>query len=289
MQLLVDQVVNGITLGSVYALVAIGLTLIFGIVRLVNFAHGEFLMIGAYILFFGYVQAGLPYGLAIIVCVLGMAIFGAVFHKVVFEPVMRRPWYVQLVATLAGSVILVNLAIVVFGGTQRGAPTALSNQTLILGDTRISYQRILAVAVTLLAFAGLNWFIKRTEIGRTMRAVSQNREAAQVMGVDLSRVALVTFSLSAALAGLAAALIAPLQTISPTMGALLTLKAFAIVVIGGLGRVVGAIYAAFLVGLVEALATVYISLEYKDAVVYLLMIAVLLWRPHGLFGEKVGI
>ncbi|MDE3076830.1 MAG: branched-chain amino acid ABC transporter permease [Chloroflexota bacterium] len=289
MQLLLDQVVNGVTLGAVYALVAIGLTLIFGIVRLVNFAHGEFLMVGAYILFFAYAQAKLPYGLVIVLCVLGMAVFGALFHKIVFEPVMNRPWYVQLVATLAGSVILVNAAIIAFGGTQRGAPTTLADQTLILGATRISYQRVLTLLVTLLAFVLLNLFIQRTETGRTMRAVSQNREAAQVLGVDIGRVALVTFSLSAAMAGLAAALIAPLQTISPTMGALLTLKAFAIVVIGGMGKVMGAIYAAFLVGLVEALATVYVSSAYKDAVVFLMMIAVLLWRPRGLFGQKVGI
>ena len=289
MELFLDQVVNGLTLGSVYALVAIGLSLIFGIVRLVNFAHGEFFMLGAYILFFTFAQAQVPYGVAIVLCVVGMGLVGAVFYKIVYEPVMDRKWTAQLVATLAASVILTNAAILVFGGTQRGAPTSLSNQVLILGTLRVSYQRLLAVAVTLVAFFGLDLFITRTRIGRAMRAVSQNREAAQVLGIDIRSVALVTFCVSASLAGLAAALIAPLQTISPTMGALLTLKAFAVVVIGGLGKVTGAIYAAFLVGLAEALATVYISSEYKDAVAFLLMIAFLIWRPRGLFGQKVGI
>ena len=289
MELFVDQVVNGLTLGSVYALVAIGLSLIFGIVRLINFAHGEFFMLGAYILFFGVVAAQLPYPLTVLLCVVGMAIVGAIFHKVVYEPVMDRRWSAQLVATLAASVILSNGAIAAFGGTQRGAPTSFSDQTLVLGDVHISYQRVLAIVVTVIAFFLLDLFVTRTFIGRAMRAVSQNREAAQVLGIDVRFIALVTFSVSAALAGLAAALIAPLQTISPTMGALLTLKAFAIVVIGGLGKVTGAIYAAFLVGLAEAFATVYISTEYKDAVAFLLMIAFLLVRPRGIFGHRVGI
>ncbi len=290
MELFIDQVVNGLTLGSVYALVAIGLSLIFGIVRLINFAHGEFFMLGAYILFFGVVAAQLPYALTVVLCVVGMAIVGAIFHKVVYEPVMDRRWSAQLVATLAASVILSNGAIAAFGGTQRGAPTSFSNQTLVIGDlVHVSYQRVLAIAVTVIAFFLLDAFVTRTFIGRAMRAVSQNREAAQVIGIDVRFIALVTFSVSAALAGLAAALIAPLQTISPTMGALLTLKAFAIVVIGGLGKVTGAIYAAFLVGLAEAFATVYISTEYKDAVAFLLMIAFLLVRPRGIFGHRVGI
>jgi branched-chain amino acid transport system permease protein len=289
LQLFIDQLVNGVTLGSVYALVAIGLSLIFGIVRLINFAHGEFFMLGAYMLFFTYVQAQLPYGLAIVLSVVGMAVVGAVFFKVVYEPVMDRKWTAQLVATLAASVILTNAAILLFGGTQRGAPTGLANQVLVLGTLRVSYQRLLAVAVTLVAFFLLDLFITRTRIGRAMRAVSQNREVAQVVGIDIRWIALVTFCISASLAGLAAALIAPLQTISPTMGALLTLKAFAVVVIGGLGKVTGAVYAAFLVGLAEAFATVYISSEYKDAVAFLLMIAFLIWRPRGLFGQKVGI
>jgi branched-chain amino acid transport system permease protein len=289
LELFLDQVVNGLTLGSTYALVAIGLSLIFGIVRLINFAHGEFFMLGAYILFFASAQAQVPYPATVLLCVVGMAAFGAVFDKLVYEPVIERRWSAQLVATLAASVILSNAAIVVFGGTQRGAPTSFSNQTLVLGSMRVSYQRVLAIAITLVAFFLLDQFVTRTRVGRAMRGVSQNREAAEVLGIDIRFIALVTFAVSAGLAGLAAALVAPLQTISPTMGALLTLKAFAVVVIGGLGKVTGAIYAAFFVGLAEAFATVYISTEYKDAVAFLLMIAFLILRPRGLFGHRVGI
>jgi branched-chain amino acid transport system permease protein len=289
LELFLDQVVNGLTLGSTYALVAIGLSLIFGIVRLINFAHGEFFMLGAYILFFASAQAQLPYPVTVLLCVAGMAAFGVVYDKLVYEPVIDRRWSAQLVATLAASVILSNAAIVLFGGTQRGAPTSFSNQTLVLGSMRVSYQRVLAIGVTVVAFFLLDQFVTRTRVGRAMRGVSQNREAAEVLGIDIRYIALVTFAVSAGLAGLAAALVAPLQTISPTMGALLTLKAFAVVVIGGLGKVTGAIYAAFFVGLAEAFATVYISTEYKDAVAFLLMIAFLILRPRGLFGHRVGI
>jgi branched-chain amino acid transport system permease protein len=289
LELFLDQVVNGLTLGSTYALVAIGLSLIFGIVRLINFAHGEFFMLGAYILFFASAQAQLPYPVTVLLCVAGMAAFGAVYDKLVYEPVIDRRWSAQLVATLAASVILSNAAILLFGGTQRGAPTSFSNQTLVLGSMRVSYQRVLAIGVTVVAFFLLDQFVTRTRVGRAMRGVSQNREAAEVLGIDIRSIALVTFAVSAGLAGLAAALVAPLQTISPTMGALLTLKAFAVVVIGGLGKVTGAIYAAFFVGLAEAFATVYISTEYKDAVAFLLMIAFLILRPRGLFGHRVGI
>jgi branched-chain amino acid transport system permease protein len=246
-------------------------------------------MLGAYILFFATVQVGVPYPITVLLCVVGMAVFGMLYEKLVYEPVIDRRWSAQLVATLAASVILSNAATVLFGGTQRGAPTSFSNQTLVLGSIHVSYQRVLAIVVTLLAFVVLDQFVTRTHVGRAMRGVSQNREAAEVLGIDIRFIALVTFGVSAGLAGLAAALVAPLQTISPTMGALLTLKAFAVVVIGGLGKVTGAIYAAFFVGLAEAFATVYVSTEYKDAVAFLLMIAFLILRPRGLFGQRVGI
>ena len=199
-----------------YAMVAAGLALMLGVARLINFAHGEFFMLGAYILFFATAQASVPYPITVLLCVVGMAAFGAVFDKVVYEPVIKRRWSAQLVATLAASVILSNAAIVLFGGTQRGAPTSFSNQTLVIGSVHVSYQRVLAIVVTLLAFFLLDQFVTRTHVGRAMRGVSQNREAAEVLGIDIRFIALVTFALSAGLAGLAAALVAPLQTISPT-------------------------------------------------------------------------
>jgi branched-chain amino acid transport system permease protein len=202
---------------------------------------------------------------------------------------MHKVWHVQLIATLAASFILANGAVILVGSTQRTAATPLVTEVLTLGGVHVAYQRLLVLGVALIAFVALQQFIQRTSPGRAMRAIAQNREAAQVLGVDVGRVTLLTFVLSAALTGLAAGLVAPLYLIFPTVGALLTLKAFAVVVIGGMSNATGALIAAFLVGLAEALGAAYISVEYRDAIAFVLMILVLLWRPLGLFGRRVGI
>jgi branched-chain amino acid transport system permease protein len=182
-----------------------------------------------------------------------------------------------------------NGVIIALGSTQRAAATPLVTEVLTVGGVHVAYQRLLVLGVAVVAFVGLQQFIQRTRYGRAMRAIAQNREAAEVLGVDLGRVTLLTFVLSAALTGLAAGLVAPLYLIFPTVGALLTLKAFAVVVIGGMGNATGALIAAFIVGLAEALGAGYISVEYRDAIAFILMIAVLLWRPLGLMGRRVGI
>jgi len=287
--LFLSQVVNGLTLGSFYALVAVGLALIFGVARLVNFAHGEFFMVGSYLLYFAYAVWKLPYGLVVTLGVLGMALFGALFHKLIYQPVMHRAWYVQLVSTLAASFILANGAIIVFGSTQVTAATPMVSRVVSLGEVRVAEQRLLVLAATAIAFIALHQFIERTRQGRAMRAVAQNREAAQVLGIDIGSTTLLTFVVSGALTGLAACLVSPLYLIYPTVGSLLTLKAFAVVVIGGMGSMSGALCAAFIVGLAEAFAAGYASAEYKDALAFVLMIACLLWRPLGLRGQKVGL
>jgi branched-chain amino acid transport system permease protein len=289
MALFVEQIVNGLTLGAYYALIAVGLALVFGVARLVNFAHGEFFMIGGYDLYFAYAVYHLPYPLAIALSVLALAVFGAFFHRVVYAPVMHRLWHVQLIATLAASFILSNLAIIALGSTQRSVATPLVTEVLTVGGVHVAYQRLLVLGVAVVAFVALQQFIQRTRQGRAMRAIAQNREAAQVLGVDLAQVTLMTFMISAALTGLAAALAVPLYLVFPTVGSFLTLKAFAVVVIGGMGNVTGALIAAFIVGVAEALGAGYISVEYRDAIAFVLMIAVLLWRPLGLFARRVGI
>src|SRR5919201_1833862 len=168
MALFVEQVANGLTLGAFYALVAVGLALVFGVARLVNFAHGEFFMLGAYILYFTYAQAHLPYGLAVALGVAGMALVGAVFHTLIYQPVMHRVWYVQLIATLAASFILANGAIIAVGSTQRSAATPLVTQVLELGEVHVAYQRLLVLVVAVVAFLALQQFIQRTSLGRAM-------------------------------------------------------------------------------------------------------------------------
>ncbi len=289
MEDLLEQLIHGLTLGSMYAMVAAGLALMFGVVRLINFAHGEFFMLGAYAFWFAYRAVGLPYPVAGLVAAGVMGGFGIIYERTVIRSILDRSWHVQLIATLATSITLTNLAIIVFGAQAKEVPTVLSSRILEIGALRIAWHRLLVLGMSLLVFAALHWFVRRTKTGKAMRAMSQNREACAVVGVDVQRVALATFALSAALAGGAAALVTPLFSIFPDMGALLTLKAFAAVIVGGFGYVQGAIAASFLIGVTESLAAGYISYAYKDAIAFVIMIAVLLWRPQGLFGRRIGI
>jgi branched-chain amino acid transport system permease protein len=289
MEDLLEQTIHGLTLGSMYAMVATGLALMFGVVRLINFAHGEFFMLGAYTFWFAFAVLGLPYVLAVLVAAGAMAVFGVVYERTIIRAILDRSWHVQLIATLATSITLTNLAIIVFGTQAKEVPTRLSSTILQVGELRIAWHRLLVLGAALVIFAALHWFVRRTKTGKAMRAMSQNREACAVVGVDIRRVARVTFALSALLAGGAAALVTPLFNIFPDMGALLTLKAFAAVIVGGFGYVQGAIAASFIIGVTESLAAGYISYAYKDAIAFVIMIAVLLWRPQGLFGRRTGI
>lgn len=289
MEELIEQLVHGLTLGAMYAMVAAGLALMFGVVRLINFAHGEFFMLGAYAFWYAFKEIGLPYALAVAAATGALALFGVGYQVTIVRAVLARTWHVQLIATLATSIVLTNLAMIVFGNQPKEVPTTLSTAVLAVGGLRIAWQRLLVLAVVLVAFASLEWFVMRTKMGKAMRAMSQNREACAVVGVDVQRVARVTFALSAALAAVAAALVSPLFNIFPDMGAFLTLKAFAAVIVGGLGYVKGAIAASFLIGIAESLAGGYISYAYKDAIAFVMMIGFLLCRPHGLFGRRIGI
>jgi branched-chain amino acid transport system permease protein len=287
--LLLEPLLHGLTLGSMYALVAAGLALMLGVARLINFAHGEFFMLGAYAFWYGYREIELPYPVAALLAPAIMVAFGVIYQRTVIRAILPRSWHVQLIATLATSIVLANLAIIVFGTQPKEVPTALSARILDVGGIRLTWQRVLVLGASLLIFWALQRFVASTRAGRAMRAMSQNREACAVVGVDVQRVAMVTFALSAALAAAAAALVSPLFNIYPDMGAPLTLKAFAAVVAGGFGYLNGAIAASFLIGVAEAFAGTYVSYAYKDAIAFLVMIAVLLWRPQGLFGRRLGI
>ncbi|HEU4371056.1 MAG TPA: branched-chain amino acid ABC transporter permease [Methylomirabilota bacterium] len=286
---LLELLLHGATLGAMYAMVAAGLALMLGVARLINFAHGEFFMLGAYAFWFAYRELGVPYPLAAVLAPAVMVAFGIAYQHGVIRAILPRSWHVQLIATLATSIVLTNLAIIALGTQPKEVPTVLSARILDVGGVRVAWQRLLVLGASVVIFWALHRFVARTRTGRAMRALSQNREACAVVGVDVQRVAMVTFALSAALAAAAAALVSPLFNIFPDMGTALTLKAFAAVVVGGFGYVNGAIAASFLIGLTEALAGSYVSYAYKDAIAFLVMLAVLLWRPQGLFGRRLGI
>jgi len=279
----------GLTTGAMYALVALGLTLIFGIAQVVNFAQGELFMLGAYVTYVATSVIGVAYPLAVVGAVVVMAIAGMVFERLVIRPVINKPWQVSLITTLAASIILSNAALLIWGGVPKQLPTTLESRTLVLGGVEVSYQRILIFCVALLAFGLFYLFVERTKTGKAMRAMSQSKESCEILGIDIRRISAITFAIGSAMAGLAGALIAPIYAISPTMGLTTTLKAFAIVIMGGFGNARGAIYAAFLIGIAEAFTEGYLATDYKDATAFVVMLAVLLLRPHGLFGKQVGI
>lgn len=290
MEIFAEQLLNGLTLGLMYASIAAGQALIFGVARLINFAHGDMFMVGAYVFFVAYSVLGLPYPAAVVIAALVMFAFGLLFERVIVRPILDKPWHVHMIATLGASIVLANAAVLIWGATAREVPTVYSASVVELWGFRLSLQRIIVLAVTLLSFYVLHLFLQKTKIGKAMQAMSQNREACTVVGVDLRRISALTFGISVGLMGLAAGVVSPLYLIFPTMGLNLTFKAFAAVIMGGFGQVNGAIYGALILGVTEALAAGYIAPHYKDAIGFMVMILVLLIRPEGLFGrKKVGI
>lgn len=283
------QVVNGLTVGALYALVAAGIALTVGVLRVVNFAHGDLFMVGAYLFWFIYVQLGLDYFVASAAMLPIMASVGVIFYLIVIRPVLRRTWQVQLVATLAASTILNNGVIWLVGSVPQSTPTYWSRTTIdILGMT-MSLQRIFILLSAPLIFLALHLFLKYTRIGMAMRAVSQNREAAEVSGIKIGVIAAATFAIGGALIGFANFLVTPVYSVFPAMGIMLTLKGFAVMFVGGYGRVNATIIAAFILGLAEALGAGYINSGYTDAYAFIAMLIMLVVSPQGLFGKKVGI
>lgn len=286
---LLAQIINGISSGATYAIVAAGLALTVGVLRVVNFAHGDLFMIGSYLFWFLYVQASLTYWSALSLTIPAMAVVGVVFFFVIVRPILDKAWQVQLIATLAASTILNNAVIWLIGSVPQSTPTAWSQTSVSVLGIRMSEQRIAIVLVAPLIFIGLHVFLRYSRMGMAMRAVSQNREAARSAGIRTQTVGVATFALGTGLIGIGNVLITPVYSVFPAMGILLTLKGFAVMVVGGFGRVNGTVYAAFLLGIAEALGTGYLGASYTEAFAFVAMILVLLVAPHGIFGRKVGI
>lgn len=293
MEIFAEHLLNGLTQGAFYALVTLGLALIFGVARLVNFAHGDFFMVGGYILFL--LQStkllSMPYAIQILIVVASLAIFGVIFEYLVVHRILERSWRVHLVATLASSIIMVNVALLIFTSDPKQVPTPYLTTIVEIFGIRISVQRLIVLVTVILVYLLLQWFLHNTKTGKAMRAISQNRDMCRVVGVDLRRISVITFAISAALAGLAAGLLAPLFAVNPSMGGLITLKGLTAVIMGGLGQISGGFYAAFILGIVESLFAGYVpgGFAYKDVISFGFIIIVLLFRPQGLFGRKIGL
>lgn len=286
-----ENLLNGLTLGGLYALVTLGLALTFSVIGIVNFAHGDLFMISGYTFFvlLNLESVTLPYPIIIVLVMILTAVYAAVMERVAIHPIIDKSWRTHAVTTLGVSIILQNAALTIFTSDPRQVPTSLSTIIISPLGIRTSVQRVVILIIVVIIFIGLQWFVKRTKLGKTMRAVSQNREMCEVVGIDVRRIALVTFAIGGAITGLATALIAPLFSVYPTMGLMLTLKGLAAIVMGGMGQVNGALYASFIMGLAESFFGGYVSFAFKDAVSFGLFILVLFIRPRGLFGRRIGL
>jgi branched-chain amino acid transport system permease protein len=282
----------GLLLGGIYSLVAVGLNLIFGVVRIVNFAQGEFVMLGMYGTFAAQVALGFDPYIAPVVVVPVLFLLGCAVYWLLLRPLQGEPM-MQVFATFGLLMALENIVLAVTRGVGYSVNSALSEISIKIGPLQIGLTRVIVLSASTAVAIALGWYLKTSLPGKAIRAIAQDRRAARLMGINVDRMYMISFGIGTALAGLAGCLLAPLYTMSPQIGANFIMPAFAVVVLGGLGSVAGAYAGGFIVGLTEAIAGFYLDPALKQAVLFMVFIIVLLVRPQGLFGiagaEEVGL
>lgn len=279
---------NGILIGAVYALIGVGLTLVFGVMRTINFAHGDFVVLGMYFaVVLNAVFGWDPYLTLVFAIPLGF-IVGASIQKLVLTRVMDAKPETMMLATLGISLVIGNLLLLTFGGEPKSLNVTYAASTLSVGQVRVSVVLLLAGLATLAVIVGLYLLLNRTEVGRAIKATAENRLGAELVGINTKRIQAIVFGLGMALAVTAGVTLIPLLFASPvTTGALFTLKAFVVTVLGGLGNIAAAIIGGLLLGVVEVLGASYLDSAYRDAYGLLVFLVVLLVKPEGLFGKSV--
>jgi branched-chain amino acid transport system permease protein len=288
---LLQLTLNGITLGLLYALIAVGLSLIFGVMEIINFAHGELLMLGAFAMTFALPVVGLLYWPALGAAIVASMLAGLVIYEVLLARLRTDEFERSILITLGLSIVLIHLVQYFFTASPRMVDTQYGFNGIEIGSIRLTWTRMIGAGAALVAFAGLYLTLRFTQFGRAMRAIAQNRDAALMVGIRPRVVARNAMILAAGLCGLAGAAIAPLQLVTPYMGQALIFKAFALVIIGGLGNIPGAIAAAIGLGLIESWIGGFFTIAWQEGSVFVIMILVLLLRPDGLFkrgGMRVG-
>ena len=286
MTLFLQQFVNGIALGSVYSLVALGLTLVYGVLKVPNFAHGALYMAGAYVSYVMLTSFGASYIVAMAVSVVVLAVLGGSMEWLVFRRLEGKTPVHSMIAALGLLFFMEGTADVIWGPTFRQVPTPFDGVVTLLG-VNITEQRILVIVAAVVTMVGLYLLLKRTLVGMSIEAMAQDREGALLVGIDTRRVALLTFAISGALAAVAGSLIAPLLLVFPNMGELIILKAFVIVILGGMGSVPGAILGGYLLALAETMAGTYVSFAFSELIAFGLLVLVLVIWPTGLFQKGV--
>ena len=287
----ISYLVNGLSLGSVYALIALGYTMVYGIAKMLNFAHGDVIMIGAYVALITMKQAGLPTWVAILISIIACTVLGVLMERVAYKPLRNATSSLAVLITAIGvSYLLQNVALLIFGANAQTFPSVIKWSGLSLADGKlnISGETIVTIVVCVVIMIALITFVQKTKPGQAMRAVSEDRGAAQLMGINVNATIALTFAIGSGLGAIAGVIYGcAYSLITPYIGLMLGIKAFIAAVLGGIGSVPGAMVGGLMLGVAESLTIAYISSDFSDAVVFGILILVLLVKPAGLFGKNV--
>ena len=279
-------VISGLLMGGIYALVSVGLTLIFGIVELVNFSHADYLMVAMYVAYGLFTFLGVDPYLSLPIVVLFMAAFGYAVYQLTLKRVLHKKHEIQIMATLSMMLVLQNLALMIFKADYRSDRTAYVSSELNLGPITETVPRLVAFIVSIAVCLAVYFFLTKTYSGSSMRAISLNNKAAQLMGIKLEKTYCFTFVLGIAMTGIAACVLVPIYSVYPTVGSTLMLPAFVVVVIGGLSSIPGALIAGLLVGVVESLSAYFLGSSYQQLAYFVLFILVILLKPEGILARR---
>ena len=290
MTLFLSYLINGISLGSVYAIIALGYTMVYGIAKMLNFAHGDVIMIGAYVSFCAMQYMGLPAILSVVLAMAVCTVLGIVIEGLAYKPLRQAPSLAVLITAIGVSYFLQNLALLIWGSTPKSFSSVVSigSITLLEGQLVISGETIVTVLANILIMIALTQFTSRTKFGKAMRAVSEDKGAAELMGITVNATISMTFAIGSALAAIAGVLLcSAYPTLQPTTGSMPGIKAFTAAVFGGIGSIPGAMIGGVLLGVIEILGKAYVSTELGDALVFAVLILVLLVKPTGLLGKPM--
>lgn len=283
---IVEQLINGLRTGSIYALIALGYTMVYGIAKMINFAHGDIIMVGAYSLYVFYGILGLPAAAAILLSIVVCAVLGMIIEKVAYKPLRNAQPLAVLITAIGVSFLLQNLALLIFKATPIPFGSIIKVPSVKIAGIHISGITIVTLIVTTISMIALTLFINKTKAGRAMRAVSEDKGAAELMGISVNKTISMTFAIGSALAAVAGLLfICQYESLQPTLGALPGIKAFVAAVLGGIGSVPGAMLGGIILGIIESLSKAYISTQLADAIVFGVLVIVLLVKPSGLLGK----
>ena len=284
----IGALISGLNLGSIYALIALGYTMVYGIAKMLNFAHGDIIMVGAYSVIVSAVTLKLPPIVAILIAVVVCAALGVTIEFLAYRPLRQSPPLAVLITAIGVSYLLQNLALLIFGPEQKSTPALFDLPSLTLGGVTVDGITLLTLGVTAAIMVGLTLFINLTRMGKAMRAVSEDRDAAELMGISVNKTITITFAIGSALAAVASVFFGATYTyIKPTTGSMPGIQAFTAAVFGGIGSIPGAMLGGILLGLIEQLSKVYISTLWSDAVVFGVLVLVLVFKPAGLLGKRV--